>query len=107
MLIIATGNYLGEGFDCPKIDTLFLTFPVSFRGRIVQYAGRLMRQCEDKSLVQVYDYADTKVPVLKKMHAKRLKAYQDMGFTLDRPEPELFGIGRKEEDKGNEESEER
>jgi hypothetical protein len=105
LLVIATGNYLGEGFDCPKIDTLFMTFPVSFRGRVVQYVGRLMRQCEDKNLVQVYDYADTKVPVLKKMHAKRLKAYQDLGFSLKQPEPELFEYGKMKENKKSEESE--
>jgi len=89
LLVIATGNYIGEGFDCPQIDTLFLVFPIAFRGRVVQYAGRLLRQCEGKTQVQVYDYADTKVPVLKKMHGRRLKAYEDLGFYLDEAEPEL------------------
>ncbi len=83
LLVIATGPYIGEGFDCPQIDTLFMAFPVAFRGRVVQYAGRLMRQCEGKTHVHVYDYADIKVPVLKKMHGKRLKAYRDLGFVAN------------------------
>lgn len=80
LLIIATGQYLGEGFDCPQLDTLFLTFPLSFKGRLVQYTGRLMRTCEGKRTVQVYDYADLQTPVLKKMYAKRLKTYEMLGF---------------------------
>jgi len=88
LLIIATGSYIGEGFDCPQIDTLFLTFPVSFRGRIVQYAGRLMRQWEGKSEVRIYDYPDIKVSVLRKMYGKRLKAYRDLGFAIDMTESE-------------------
>jgi len=89
LLAIATGNYIGEGFDCPQIDTLFLAFPIAFRGRVVQYAGRLLRPCDGKTQVQVYDYADTRVPVLKKMHGRRLKAYQDLGFNLEDTGPEL------------------
>src|SRR5207237_10175858 len=80
LLVIATGQYLGEGFDCPQLDTLFLAFPVSFKGKLVQYTGRLMRQCEGKTVVQVYDYADTRVPVLKRMFEKRLKTYRALGF---------------------------
>jgi superfamily II DNA or RNA helicase len=90
LLIIATGNYIGEGFDCPQIDTLFLTFPVSFRGRIVQYVGRLMRQWEGKADVRVYDYADIKVSVLKRMHNRRLKAYLDLGFATNAAESNVF-----------------
>jgi superfamily II DNA or RNA helicase len=80
LLIIATGQYLGEGFDCPQLDTLFLAFPVSFRGKLVQYVGRVMRSCEGKNLVSVYDYADLQVPVLRRMHAKRLKTFRTLGF---------------------------
>jgi superfamily II DNA or RNA helicase len=80
LVLVATGQYLGEGFDCPQIDTLFLTFPVSFRGKLVQYVGRVMRTCKGKSGVRVYDYADLHVPVLRKMHEKRLKTYQRLGF---------------------------
>lgn len=82
-LVVATGNYLGEGFDCPQVDTLFLVFPIAFRGRIVQYVGRLMRQWEGKTAIRVYDYADTKVSVLKRMYEKRLRAYNNLGFTTE------------------------
>ncbi|MBI3595527.1 MAG: DEAD/DEAH box helicase [Nitrospirae bacterium] len=83
LLIVATGQYLGEGFDCPQLDTLFLVFPLSFKGRLVQYTGRLMRAFEGKRSVRVYDYADAHVPVLKRMHAKRLKTYKMLGFEDD------------------------
>ena len=56
LLIIATGQYLGEGFDCPQVDTLFLAFPLSFKGKLIQYVGRALRNHEDKSSVRVYDY---------------------------------------------------
>lgn len=81
LLLIATGQYLGEGFDCPQIDTLFLTFPVSFKGKLVQYVGRLMRSHEGKLVVRVYDYADVQIPVLKKMYEKRRKTYETLGFS--------------------------
>lgn len=80
LLVIATGQYLGEGFDCPQLDTLFLAFPFAFRGSLVQYTGRLMRPFEAKRNVRVYDYVDVEVPVLKKMCAKRLKTYKALGF---------------------------
>jgi len=80
LVVIATGQYLGEGFDCPQIDTLFLTFPISFKGKLIQYVGRAMRTAEGKSEVRVYDYADLYAPVLRKMHEKRLKTYQRLGF---------------------------
>ena len=80
LVVIATGQYLGEGFDCPQLDTLFLAFPVSFKGRLVQYTGRLMRAQERKTSVRVYDYADVKVPVLRAMHTRRLTTYRSLGF---------------------------
>ena len=83
LLLVSTGQYLGEGFDCPQMDTLFLTFPVSFKGKLVQYVGRLLRSDEGKTLVQVYDYADVQVPVLKKMFEKRRKTFKTLGFTCD------------------------
>jgi len=83
LLVIATGQYLGEGFDCPRIDTLFLAFPVSFKGKIVQYVGRTLRNFRSKSSVRVYDYLDAKVPVLSRMHARRLKTYKALGFKAD------------------------
>jgi superfamily II DNA or RNA helicase len=82
---VATGQYLGEGFDCPQLDTLFLAFPVSFKGRLVQYTGRLMRAHEHKTDVRVYDYADVPLPVLRAMHMRRLATYKTPGFTRARP----------------------
>ena len=80
LLLIATGQYLGEGFDCPQVDTLFLTFPLSFKGKLVQYVGRALRSHEDKREVRVYDYVDTQVPILRKMYAKRQMTYRSLGF---------------------------
>jgi superfamily II DNA or RNA helicase len=80
LLIIATGQYLGEGFDCPQVDTLFLAFPLSFRGKLIQYVGRALRSHEAKNSVRVYDYADTRVPILRKMYAKREKTYRSLRF---------------------------
>lgn len=74
-VLIATGQYLGEGFDCPQADTLFLTFPISFKGKLIQYLGRIMRPYPGKTVAHVYDYADVSVPVLKQMHLRRLKTY--------------------------------
>ncbi|MBI4489178.1 MAG: DEAD/DEAH box helicase family protein [Deltaproteobacteria bacterium] len=80
LLIIATGQYLGEGFDCPEVDTLFLVFPLSFKGKLVQYVGRALRSHEEKSSVRVYDYVDTQMPILRKMYAKRQKTYRSLRF---------------------------
>ncbi len=85
LVVVATGQYLGEGFDCPQLDTLFLAFPVSFKGRLVQYTGRLMRANQDKTNVRVYDYADTRVPVLRAMHTRRLATYKSLGFRCGQP----------------------
>jgi superfamily II DNA or RNA helicase len=83
LLVVATGQYLGEGFDCPRIDTLFLTFPVSFKGKIVQYVGRTLRTHQGKKSVLVYDYFDAKVPILSRMHIRRLKTYRTLGFKTE------------------------
>ena len=80
LVVVATGQYLGEGFDCPELDTLFLAFPVSFKGRLVQYTGRLMRAHERKTTVSVHDYADVRVPVLRAMHTRRLATYKTTGI---------------------------
>jgi superfamily II DNA or RNA helicase len=80
LVVVATGQYLGEGFDCPQLDTLILAFPISFKGRLVQYTGRLMRTHDAKTSVRVYDYADIGIPVLRAMHARRLRTYKSLGF---------------------------
>jgi superfamily II DNA or RNA helicase len=85
LIVVATGQYLGEGFDCPQLDTLFLAFPVSFKGRLVQYTGRLMRAHEHKTDVRVYDYADLRLPILRAMHTRRLTTYKTLGFTRGHP----------------------
>ena len=81
LLVIATGEFLGEGFDCPQIDTLFLAFPISFKGKVVQYVGRTLRSYQGKESAWVYDYLDAKVPILSRMHARRLKTYKALGFS--------------------------
>lgn len=82
-LLLATGRYVGEGFDDARLDTLFLAMPVSWRGTLVQYAGRLDRPHSGKTDVRIIDYADTGVPVLAKMHAKRLVGYRSMGYSMN------------------------
>ncbi len=82
-VLLATGRYVGEGFDDPRLDTLFLTLPVSWRGTLVQYVGRLHRQHARKTSVQVYDYADSGMPVLARMLQRRLRGYRAMGYNLE------------------------
>jgi superfamily II DNA or RNA helicase len=81
-IILATGKYLGEGFDLPCLDTLFLVFPFSWRGTLIQYTGRLNRTWYGKKEIQVYDYVDDKVPVLFRMYGRRLKGYKSLGFMV-------------------------
>ncbi len=80
VILVATGSFLGEGFDCPPLDTLFLAFPIAFKGRIVQYAGRVLRPAQGKTRVEVHDYVDVRVPVLARMHARRLPAFAGLGL---------------------------
>jgi len=82
-VIVATGRYLGEGFDDARLDTLFLTLPVSWRGVLIQYAGRLHRIHQAKKEVIIYDYADLEVPMLAKMYEKRRAGYKAIGYEID------------------------
>ncbi len=82
LVIVATGRYIGEGFDEPRLDTLFLAMPVSWKGIIQQYAGRLHRLSDNKKDVQIYDYVDFHVGVLERMYYKRLKGYASIGYSI-------------------------
>jgi superfamily II DNA or RNA helicase len=79
-VIVATGPYLGQGFDDCRLDNLFLTMPSAWKGTLAQYAGRLHRLNDAKREVIIYDYADMKVPVLARMAAKRRVGYQAIGY---------------------------
>ena len=84
-LILATGSYIGEGFDDARLDTLFLAMPISCRGTLQQYVGRLHRLHDAKRFVQVYDYADLAEPMLARMYERRLKGYAAIGYELLSP----------------------
>jgi superfamily II DNA or RNA helicase/very-short-patch-repair endonuclease len=84
-VLLATGRYLGEGFDDARLDTLFLTLPVSWHGTIAQYVGRLHRLYDGKRQVRVYDYADLNVPMLARMFDRRCHCYEVMGYKIQLP----------------------
>lgn len=84
-ILVATGQFLGEGFDCPRLDTLFLAMPISWRGRIAQYAGRLHRLHEGKREVRIYDYVDLNVPLLARMFNRRCEGYEAIGYAIRMP----------------------
>jgi superfamily II DNA or RNA helicase len=84
-VLLATGRYLGEGFDDARLDTLFLTMPISWRGTLAQYAGRLHRLHDAKQDVVVYDYVDSEEPMLAKMAAKRQAGYHSLGYEINAP----------------------
>ncbi len=79
-LVLATGRYLGEGFDDERLDTLFLALPISWKGTLVQYTGRLHRPHPKKTEVRIYDYVDRDVPMLLKMFERRQRPYRAIGY---------------------------
>jgi len=81
-VIVATGRYLGEGFDDARLDTLFLTMPISWRGTLAQYAGRLHRHHAAKREVVIYDYVDAEEPLLAKMASRREAGYRALGYDM-------------------------
>lgn len=81
-VVVATGKYIGEGFDLPRLDTLFLALPIAWKGTLSQYAGRIHREVDGKQEVTVYDYLDTGLPMLERMFRKREKGYKAMGYQL-------------------------
>lgn len=90
-VILATGRFVGEGFDESRLDTLFLTMPVSWKGTIAQYVGRLHRTHSNKSEVRVFDYADFEVPMLARMFDRRRKGYEEVGYTVTIPASAIPG----------------
>ena len=91
LVLLATGGFIGEGFDDPQLDTLFLAMPVSWRGTIAQYAGRLHRLHEGKTEARVYDYADLNVPMLERMFNRRCAGYEAAGYSLLLPASAIPG----------------
>ncbi|WP_205744424.1 DEAD/DEAH box helicase family protein [Dyella sp. M7H15-1] len=90
-VLLATGRYIGEGFDDARLDTLFLTMPVSWRGTIAQYVGRLHRLFDGKHEVRVYDYADLNLPVLSRMFDRRCRGYEAVGYKILLPASAIPG----------------
>ena len=82
LIIVATGKYVGEGFDLPRLDTLMLALPVSWKGLIAQYTGRLHRNYPGKNETRIYDYIDLRVPVCNSMYRKRLHGYKAVGYSI-------------------------
>lgn len=89
-VLVATGKLVGEGFDHPPLDTLVLAMPVSWRGTLQQYAGRLHREHASKTDVRIIDFIDTGHPALHRMWDKRQRGYRAMGYRIaDQPELDI------------------
>ena len=82
LIVLATGKYAGEGFDQPRLDTLMLVFPFSWKGTLAQYCGRLHRNFAGKNEVQIYDYVDFRIPIFDRMYQNRLKGYRQLGYSV-------------------------
>lgn len=84
-VLFATASLIGEGFDLPQLDTLVLAMPLSFKGRLVQYAGRLHRSHEAKRDAVIFDYLDENHPITQAMFRRRLAGYGEMGYRIEMP----------------------
>ena len=82
LVVVATGKYIGEGFDEPRLDTMLLAMPISWKGTLAQYAGRLHRNYDGKQEVRIYDYVDIHIPMLERMYHKRLRGYAELGYQV-------------------------
>ncbi len=82
VVILATGKYVGEGFDLPHLDTLFITLPIAWKGILAQYAGRIQREWSTKKVIQVYDFID-EFPTLKRIWKKRENGYKALGYKFN------------------------
>ncbi len=89
LVVVATGKYIGEGFDEPRLDTILLAVPVSWKGTLAQYAGRLHQNYEGKQEVRIYDYVDIHIPALERMYHKRLKGYPELGYAVKMSEQDV------------------
>ena len=88
-VLLATGKLIGEGFDHPPLDTLILAMPISWKGTLQQYAGRLHREHVEKQDVHIYDYIELDQPILARMWNKRQRGYHAMGYRIRSDEPPL------------------
>lgn len=88
-VLIATGRYIGEGFDDAQLDTLLLALPISWRGTLQQYAGRLHRNFDGKKEVRIYDYIDTEIPILMRMYNRRIQGYKAIGYSVQEEQKQL------------------
>lgn len=96
LVVIATGKYVGEGFDLPRLDTLMLALPVSWKGLIAQYTGRLHRDYPGKTKTRIYDYIDLRVPICDSMYRKRLHGYKAVGYSIAAANEGLFADAKTE-----------
>lgn len=90
LVVVATGKYVGEGFDLPRLDTLMLALPVSWKGLIAQYTGRLYRNYPGKTETRIYDYINLRVPICDSMYRKRLHGYKAVGYSIAVANKDLF-----------------
>ena len=90
LVVVATGKYVGEGFNLPRLDTLMLALPVSWKGLIAQYAGRLHREYKGKKEVCIYDYIDLRLPICDSMYRKRIQGYNNIGYSISVGNEGLF-----------------
>ena len=98
IVLVASGRFIGEGFDEPRLDTMFLAMPISWKGTLQQYAGRLHRLFKGKNEVLIYDYVDIHVQVFEKMYNRRLSGYASIGY---KTKGEIFGNQYKTHDNEN------
>jgi superfamily II DNA or RNA helicase len=93
-VLFATASLIGEGFDLPRLDTLVLSMPLSFKGRLIQYAGRLHRQHDAKGGALIFDYLDENQAITNAMFRRRLAGYKELGYSVEMPQdcdPTWFG----------------
>lgn len=86
VMLMATASLIGEGFDLPALDTLIFSTPLSFEGRLIQYAGRIHRESEDKKFAQIIDFVDSYSAMFLKMYRGRVSTYRKMGYRIHEDE---------------------